>query len=79
MWQSTPARTLYYVYKNGTANLVVNDATVTGSDGGGGGSMLINMNGSTDYIEFFVLSTGTPLTSTTAAASRFSAVWIRSL
>jgi hypothetical protein len=79
MWNASPTRVLYYIFKNGSSYIVVNDATVSGSDGGGGGSALVPMNGTTDYLEFYVLSTGTPLTATGSANSRFNAIWLRSL
>lgn len=77
-FNSAPARYQILIYKNGSNNLTANDAYTTGNDFGGGASTLISMNGSTDYLEFYILSTATPIASAGESNSRFSATWIRS-
>ena len=79
LFSASPTRVQFAIYKNGSQELIVNDATISTSDGGGGGTGLISMNGSTDYLEFYVLSTGTPITATPSGDNRFSAIWLRSL
>lgn len=78
MFNSAPSRNIEMIYKNGANDISVNDQYVNGNDGGGGGTALISMNGTTDYLEFYVLSTQTPIAASGSANSRFSAVWIRS-
>ena len=78
MFNSAPARNIEMIYKNGANDISVNDQYVSGNDGGGGGTALISMNGTTDYLEFYILSTQTPIAASGSANSRFSAVWIRS-
>lgn len=78
MFNSAPARNIEMIYKNGANDLSVNDQYVSGNDGGGGGSMLINMNGSTDYLEFYILSSATPIAASGSTNNRFSAIWLRS-
>jgi hypothetical protein len=75
---STPNRFLTMIYKNGTEYARVFDGTLGGSDVAAGGSTLITMNGSTDYLEFFVFSTSTPVTTITNNFVQFTSTWIRS-
>jgi hypothetical protein len=78
MFNGTPARVLNMIYKNGANTLAVIDFSPGGSDGGGGGTALIDMNGTTDYLEFYVYSSATPICASGSANNRFAAVWIRS-
>jgi hypothetical protein len=66
------------IYKNGSTFLRCNDVTI-GNDGAAVGSVLIDMNGSTDYIEFFVLTVNSSTRSAGSGLNRFSATWLRSL
>lgn len=78
MFNGTPGRVINMIYRNGANILAVFDASPGGSDGGAGGTALIDMNGTTDYLEFFVYSSGTPICASGSANNRFAAVWIRS-
>jgi len=77
-FNSAPNRFQILIYKNGSNNLTGNDAYTSGNDFGGGASTLISMNGTSDYLEFYILSTATPIASSGESNSRFSATWIRS-
>jgi hypothetical protein len=78
MFNGTPARVINMIYRNGSNILAVFDASPGGSDGGAGGTALIDMNGTTDYLEFYVYSSATPICAAGSANNRFAAVWIRS-
>jgi hypothetical protein len=78
IFNGSPGRLIYLIYKNGSNNICVFDGSLSGADNGTGGTALIDMNGTTDYLEFFVYSSGTPTTATGSANNRFAAVWIRS-
>jgi hypothetical protein len=77
MFGGAPARNIEMIWKNGSNYGSLNDQYVNGNDGGGGGSYLMSMNGTTDYIEFYILSSGTPIANAGANDSKFAAVWIR--
>jgi hypothetical protein len=77
-FNSAPNRHIEMIYKNGVSDISVNDAYTSGNDFAGGGSTLISMNGTTDYLEFYILSTATPIAASGSGNSRFSATWIRS-
>jgi hypothetical protein len=78
MFNGTPNRVINMIYRNGANILAVFDASPGGNDGGAGGTALIDMNGTTDYLEFFVYSSATPICAAGSANNRFAAVWIRS-
>jgi hypothetical protein len=75
---AAPTRILTEVYKNGSSHLRVNDV-ITGNDGAGEGSVLVSMNGTTDYLEFYLFTVSACIRTSGAALSRFSAIWLRSL
>ena len=75
---STSGRFIFFIYKNGSNNLQLLDLSSSGFDTGSGGAMLIEMNGSTDYIEFFTYVDNACTRKSGSSNTRFSAVWIRS-
>lgn len=78
---ASAGRLLAEIHKNGTANLRIADNTVsnTNNDGAAGGTMIIELNGTTDFIEFFVLSVIATTRSSGSDRTRFSAVFLRGL
>ena len=77
---STSNRLLIALYKNGAAEMRIFDDNVN-SGAVEGGSALIDMNGTTDYIELYVQSAATSPTITTrsgGSGTTLSGVWIRS-
>ncbi len=77
-WTGAGTRMIAVIYKNGAAELYINDLTQSGFSATFNGSTLIDMNGSTDYLEYYFYSSGTPTSVTGTAYSRFTATWIRS-
>lgn len=75
---SSPGRQIVYIYKNGSNNIIMWDGTPSGFDAATGGTQLIEMNGSTDYIEFFMFTDAACTRKSGSTNTRFSAVWIRS-
>jgi hypothetical protein len=75
-----PLRGLVSLYVNGGEYArfsdVTNGATVV--DFGGSGSILVKLNGTTDYVELYTFSTGTPSTYVAGGTVKLSATWIRS-
>jgi hypothetical protein len=79
--QSAAARLIVVIYKNGTAHLRVYDNTTSSSAPTGGASTLIDMNGTTDYLELYVYSAAATQTVdaySSGAGTVFSGAWIRS-
>lgn len=82
--QSGTARELCAIRKNGAAFMYIFDTTTTNTDNILGNSVLISMNGTTDYLELWCLSmaaTNTIPASGGAASEQyttFGATWIRS-
>jgi hypothetical protein len=79
--QSAAARLIIVIYKNGTAHLRLYDNTTSSSAPTGGASTLIDMNGTTDYLELYVYSAAATQTVdaySSGAGTVFSGAWIRS-
>jgi hypothetical protein len=77
-------RALCKIYKNGNAFINLNDFGTSNNDFYTSGSSLIDMNGTTDYLEVYAMGSNT--TNTIAASSGasseqynvFSGTWVRS-
>lgn len=82
--QNATNRMLCNVRKNGSAFMYIFDRTTTNTDEINSGSVLIDMNGTTDYLELYVLSlasTNTLYSVGSASGEQyttFGATWIRS-
>jgi hypothetical protein len=78
--QSTAGRAIIAIYKNGTVLVRTYDNTTTYAAPTSGAATLIDMNGTTDYLELYVYSasSGTFDASSSGAVSIFSGVGIRS-
>jgi hypothetical protein len=75
---STGSRSVAALYKNGSYEKPLGYTFVSSgpTDNGASGSIVINMNGSTDYLEIYAfVSAGT----WTFSAGQFSGVWVRGL
>ena len=74
-------RNIILIYKNGANYLRVSDDTTGGSNPTSSGSILIDMNGTTDYLELYVFSFGaSPVIDALASGegTYLSGVWTRS-
>lgn len=79
--QSSAGRAIYAIYKNGSSYVRVYDNITTYAAPTGGGTVLIDMNGSTDYIEAYVYSGSSGTVGrvvTDGSGPILSGVWIRS-
>jgi hypothetical protein len=79
--QSTASRALWSIYKNGTAFIRFYDDTSGNATFSCSGALLIDMNGSTDYLEIYVYTTAAATNTVefnSPAIPNFSATWIRS-
>lgn len=79
--QSSASRCIFAIYKNGSSYVRVYDNTTSYAAPTGGGSVIIDMNGSTDYIEAYVYSGATGTVGRLVADGSgpvISGVWIRS-
>jgi hypothetical protein len=78
--QTSAARAIMVVALNGTDYCRVYDNTTSYASPTGGSAFLLDMNGTTDYIELFVYSavTATLNNTTSGSGTIFSATWIRS-
>jgi hypothetical protein len=71
------ARFIFTLYKNGSEIKRVADLTVT--DYTSGSSVVVNMNGTTDYLELYCFATGSTRVITNGTIyTTFSGIWIRS-
>jgi hypothetical protein len=78
---STVGRTLIYFYKNGSIFLVPFDTTIPYDAYEETQSILIDMNGTTDYLEVYAQAAGAGLSfiyNTGGRECTFTGVWIRS-
>ena len=77
---SSLVRVLCNLYKNGAIAKFGNDnIAVSGTEGRGLLSTIVYLNGSTDYLEMYILTAGTTLTATAGADNTyFQAAMIRS-
>jgi len=79
--QNSASRFMSIIYKNGSAFARIYDNTTSYAGPTGGGAVLIDMNGTTDYLELYVYSTAATTTVdayTSGSGTLFSGTWIRS-
>ncbi len=78
---SAAGRTIWAIYKNGTSFIRLYDDTPTLTAAQSSGAVMIDMNGSTDYLELYVYCAGTSPNSdyySGGTGTIFSGSWIRS-
>jgi hypothetical protein len=78
---SAAGRTIWAIYKNGTSFIRLYDDTPTLTAAQSSGAVMIDMNGSTDYLELYVYCAGTSPASdyySGGTGTIFSGSWIRS-
>jgi hypothetical protein len=81
MSNGSGVRNIVAIYKNGSAYLRVSDGSACTSSPASSGGVLIDMNGSTDYIELYVYSlAASPSLDafSSGAGTILSGSWIRS-
>lgn len=79
--QSAASRTIWVLYKNGSAYCRIIDGTPGAASTAQSGAIIVDMNGSTDYLEMYVYSAAATTTVdvlTSGAGSFFTGSYLRS-
>lgn len=79
--QDAAARQIIVIYKNGSAYARIRDGKDGNASSSVSGAILVDMNGTTDYIELYVYSSATTTTAdllSSGAGNVLSGTWIRS-
>ena len=79
--QSAASRTIWVLYKNGSAYCRIIDGTPGAASTSQSGAIIVDMNGSTDYLEMYVYSAAATTTVdglTSGAGSFFTGSYLRS-